>query len=806
MKLSSHKNCKPLNAYIPQRHWRNQRMSFQLKSLAVSISLLATVSLTSCFDSNNSSDPDNNNDYQANNDHFSRLATYPICAQLELGDCNVDDETAAEIVTASTDGNTLIYSNSPFESLGFVDITDPSSPVGLGELDLGGEPTSVSVYGDYAVVAVNTSEDFVNVSGQLIVVDIASQRIEAQYPLAGQPDSIAVSPSGNYIAVVIENERDEDLGDGVPPQLPAGELIIFDISADPTTWTQRTVSMTNIADLYTEDPEPEYVDINSDDVAVVTLQENNYIMLVDLASGVVTNGFSAGAVDLENIDATEEDPALISLTESQSQVLREPDGVTWISTSHFVTADEGDLDGGSRGFTIFNTDGDVVYSSGNLLDHLAVRYGHYPDDRSGNKGNEPENAEFAEFDEVPYLFVNSERSSLIFVFDVTNPEAPIYKQALPAAAGPEGVLAIPSRNLLVAASEEDDRGDKLRSGLNVYELFEDTEASYPTLESVDVDGLPIAFGALSGLAADLTEANILYSIEDSFYQSNRIFKIDTSTQPAQLVEAMPLVDANDAFANTQAADLAEDDPARDSAFDTIDLAAMINDDGTVNIDPEGVAAAADGGFWVASEGSGTIGDAGRPINSLNFIFKTDEDANIEAVYTLPQDVNDIQLRFGFEGITEYAGNVYVAFQRAWGGEENPRIGIFNPTTEEWSFIFYPLDARESQRGGWVGLSDIISVGNGEMLVLERDNQGGPDAAIKRIYSVDVTGAVDGDVLTKTLVRDLMDDLAAPGGLTYEKVEGLTVDLNGNAYIVNDNDGVDDNSGEIQLINLGDILN
>ena len=49
------------------------------------------------------------------------------------------------------------------------------------------------------------------------------------------------------------------------------------------------------------------------------------------------------------------------------------------------------------------------------------------------------------------------------------------------------------------------------------------------------------------------------------------------------------------------------------------------------------------------------------------------------------------------------------------------------------------------------------------------------------------------------------DLAAPGGLTYEKIEGSAVTATGAVYIINDNDGVDDNSGETQLINLGNIL-
>ena len=140
------------------------------------------------------------------------------------------------------------------------------------------------------------------------------------------------------------------------------------------------------------------------------------------------------------------------------------------------------------------------------------------------------------------------------------------------------------------------------------------------------------------------------------------------------------------------------------------------------------------------------------------------------------------------------------------GDTNVRIGIYDVAAASWSFLFYPLDAAESQNGGWVGLSDITSLGNGEFLVVERDNQGGPDAAIKRLYKFDVTGLAADAVVTKTLVRDLIADLAAPAGLTYEKVEGLAVTRMGDVLIVNDNDGVDDNSGETQLLNLGPILN
>ena len=118
---------------------------------------------------------------------------------------------------------------------------------------------------------------------------------------------------------------------------------------------------------------------------------------------------------------------------------------------------------------------------------------------------------------------------------------------------------------------------------------------------------------------------------------------------------------------------------------------------------------------------------------------------------------------------------------------------------------------ESQNDGWVGLSDITSLGDGTFLVVERDNQGGPDAAIKRLYTFSLGDATPADPPTdtveKTLVRDLIvrGDLTATGGLIAEKIEGSAVTEDGDVYIINDNDGVDDNSGETNLINLGDIL-
>ncbi|MEZ5650162.1 MAG: esterase-like activity of phytase family protein [Burkholderiaceae bacterium] len=757
---------------------------------------------------NNGSGNTNGNGANRTEGNFNRIAVFTVCSQEPAG-CDSDNPTAAEIVAASTDGLTLVYTNSPDRSIGFVDITDPGAPIGLGKLAMGGEPTSVAVKDGWALVGVNTSADYVNVAGALVVVDIATRTEVARIDLGGQPDSVAISPNGQFAAIAIENERDEDLGNGAPPQAPAGYLTIVGLQGQPSTWKTTPVDVTGTRALYPGDPEPEYVDINDDNTAVLSMQENNHLVLVHLPSGKITAEFTAGTVNLTDIDKTEEKPARILLTETQNQRLREPDGVSWITNKLFATANEGDLDGGSRSFSIFDTDGNVVFDSGNALEHQAVRVGHYPDARSGNKGTEPENVEFANFGNIPHLIVAEERSSLLAVYDVTDPAAPVFKQVLPTGVGPEGVLAIPSRNLLVAASEEDSRADAIRSVVNIYR-YSDDAARYPTIASVDdANGRPIPWSALSGLAAG-DSANTLVSIEDSFYGSNRIFAIDTGSKPARLSVAAEITDGNDVLAGLSVSALpdpnvAAADPTRADVFDQADLAAMITADKHVNLDPEGIAVASDGGFWIASEGAGTVGEAARPVNSVNLLIKTSRTGVIEKAVRLPAAVEALQVRFGFEGVAEYSGKVYVAFQRAWTGEQNPRIGIFDPVTDTWSFLFYPLDAPESPAGGWVGLSDMASLGDGRFLVVERDNQGGPDAAIKRLYVFDGNGLQDGATVSKSLVRDILPDLKALGGPVPEKIEGLAVTAGGDVFVVNDNDGVDDNSGETQLLNLGAIL-
>jgi len=55
---------------------------------------------------------------------------------------------------------------------------------------------------------------------------------------------------------------------------------------------------------------------------------------------------------------------------------------------------------------------------------------------------------------------------------------------------------------------------------------------------------------------------------------------------------------------------------------------------------------------------------------------------------------------------------------------------------------------------------------------------------------------------KTLLRNVLPDLAALSVWTAEKLEGLAVAADGQVYAVVDNDGVDEATGETLFLRLG----
>ncbi|SFM33403.1 esterase-like activity of phytase family protein [Marinobacter zhejiangensis] len=689
----------------------------------------------------------------------------------------------AEIVDVSGNGKQLVYTDGENEAIGFVDISNPAQPLAAGTVAVGGEPTSLVVFGRYALVAVNTSESFTNPSGKLVVVNRQTRAVVAEHLLDGQPDSVALSPDQRYLAIVIENERDEDENGGLIPQYPSGGLKIVRIHGQPTTWTITDADLSPVAANAPagSDLEPEYVDINQRNEAVVSFQENNHFAIVDLTSGRTLNEFSAGSVELNNVDSAEED--LISL-DSQLNKRREPDAVSWIDNNRFASANEGDFEdangdeGGSRGFTIFNKSGVVEFESAESFEHLLVAAGHYNEGRSENKGVEPESVEFGKFGSRQLLFVGSERSNMVGVYDVDGVE-PELVQLLPTGIGPEGLKAIPSKGLFVASTETDEAGAGIPTMINIFEM-QRGDAYYPMIVSDnDINGLPIPWVALSGLAADSVDANTLYAVSDSFLAKGYIYTVDASAHPARITSRQEVTGASS------------------------------------SLDLEGIAVGADGDFWVASEG--------KPGTRPNAILKVDRATGmVTEEILLPAELEDNARSNGFEGIavTGDAGaeQVYVAIQRAWPAEGdddgvNTKIARYDVSSGEWGFVHYPMEAEG--QGGWIGLSELTALPDGRFAVVERDKGWGAstglNAELKAVYAVDLANAafdpyVDGvapsAVLSKELLVDVLPALQANSIWTTEKLEGFTVAADGQVYVVTDNDGVDDAPGETLFLNLG----
>jgi hypothetical protein len=162
-------------------------------------------------------------------------------------------------------------------------------------------------------------------------------------------------------------------------------------------------------------------------------------------------------------------------------------GRLMVSTVRADIDGDGDVDRirtlGGRSFSIRRTDGSLVYDSGDLIERYTARDELYapapnlfntPDDenafdeRSDNRGPQPDNAVTARIDGRTYAFVALERTSIVLVVDVTRPERPVllghggtrdftqdpeatggadkdfYVNCAAGDLGPEGLLVIPA--------------------------------------------------------------------------------------------------------------------------------------------------------------------------------------------------------------------------------------------------------------------------------------------------------------------------------------------------------------------------
>jgi hypothetical protein len=159
-----------------------------------------------------------------------------------------------------------------------------------------------------------------------------------------------------------------------------------------------------------------------------------------------------------------------------------------------ITNTRGDTDGdgdydqlyvlGGRSFSILNEQGEIIFDSGDAIERAVANHPKFAaifnashttntlDDRSDNKGPEPESVVIGDMGGRPYAFVGLERIGGFMVFDVSEPKAPRFIDYInhrnPAVTpglnngsdyGPEGLLFIDANDnplkvpLVVVANE-----------------------------------------------------------------------------------------------------------------------------------------------------------------------------------------------------------------------------------------------------------------------------------------------------------------------------------------------------------------
>jgi hypothetical protein len=176
-------------------------------------------------------------------------------------------------------------------------------------------------------VAVNTSPNFINPSGFLAVINIASRAVVCSITLPRQLD--CVTQSGNVIAIAMENECNENVNGGNILQLPPGLVVLIDVTnPDPAQWIMRNVDIMNLTNVdFPMDLEPEFVSINSAGVVAVTLQENNAVELLS-SNGTILASYNMGIANVLGVDIFKEKNFV-----NQNALISKrckPDGIAWI--------------------------------------------------------------------------------------------------------------------------------------------------------------------------------------------------------------------------------------------------------------------------------------------------------------------------------------------------------------------------------------------------------------------------------------------------------------------------------------------
>jgi DNA-binding beta-propeller fold protein YncE len=288
---------------------------------------------------------------------------------------------AAEITAFDASTARLFVVNGANGTVDVLDLRDPRAPKLVGTINvasLGAGVNSVAVHDGLVALAIEASPK--TNPGVVAFYNAADLRLLETVTVGALPDMVTFTPDGKTLLVANEGEPNSyGLPDSVDPE-GSVSVITVNRGGKPTVATADFKSFNGKeAELRAQgiriygpgasaaqDLEPEYITVNdSGTTAYVTLQENNAVAIVDIATAKVLSirplGFKNHNVAGMGLDASDEDggtntntgtPA-IKIAPYPVRGLYLPDAIASYSVNgevYLVTANEGDARADWPGF------------------------------------------------------------------------------------------------------------------------------------------------------------------------------------------------------------------------------------------------------------------------------------------------------------------------------------------------------------------------------------------------------------------------------------------------------------------------
>ena len=273
--------------------------------------------------------------------------------------------SAAEIPAFDAASKRLFVVNAQLGAVDVLDLSNPANPIKINVLDAtailaGAEINSVAVFN--GIVAVAIQAPVKTDPGRMALYRAADLSLISSVTIGAQPDMVTFTPDGNTVLVANEGEPSDDY-----QTAPAGSVSVIDVR-DRANPVVRTASFTAFngqeatlraqgVRIYgpgataAKDLEPEYIAVSADGTtAWVTLQENNALARVNIATATVTSvlplGFKNHGVAGNELDASDTDGSTINIrTWPGVRGMYLPDAMASYTAggqTYLVTANEGD--------------------------------------------------------------------------------------------------------------------------------------------------------------------------------------------------------------------------------------------------------------------------------------------------------------------------------------------------------------------------------------------------------------------------------------------------------------------------------